>query len=147
MKKFFYYCILSTLVLFQSCDKDQKLTDKMDGEWEVQQIIFTANGQDSVATAPIGTFYFETCELGNGNCNGFYELNGYERVNIGYHVNSKPEELYINIVSEAKVRFTGSYSIHTFSSDRLIISGNGSVHQTAGEAGKGYEVEIDLKKK
>lgn len=147
MKKIFYSCILSTLVLLQGCDKDQKLTDKMDGEWEVQQIIFTANGQDSVATAPIGTFYFETCELGKGNCNGFYELDGYERVVIGYNVDSNPEELHINVLSETKVRFTGSYTIHTFSSDRLTISGSGSTYLKEGQAGRHYEVKIDLKKK
>lgn len=147
MKNLFYYCLLGTFALFQSCNKDQDLTNKMDGEWEIQQITFTANGQDSVATAPLGTFYFEKCPLGNGNCSGYYELEGFDRVNIGYHVDANPKTLHINVPTEAKVRFIGGYSIHTFSRDRLLISGNGSVHQTAGEAGKDYEVEIDLKKR
>lgn len=140
MKNCFYLFIFSLLLLFTACDKDQSLTNQFDGEWEIQQIIYTANRQDSVVAAPIGVFYFEKCKLGNGNCSGYYELEGYDRVSIGYNAQASPEEVHISTLSEAEIIFRGTYQINNFSSSRLSLSGSA-------EAGKEYDVVIDLKKK
>ncbi|WP_017731228.1 hypothetical protein [Nafulsella turpanensis] len=140
MKKHSYPFIFCFLLFFTACDKDQSLTNQFDGEWEIQQIVFTSNGQDSIASAPIGVFYFEKRKLGNGNCSGYYELEGYDRGSIGYNAQASPKEVHISTLSEAEIIFRGTYQINNFSSSRITFSGTA-------EAGKEYDVVIDLKKK
>ena len=140
-----FYLFPFVLMLFLGCNKDQKMTNRADGEWEIEQITYTRNGQDSVVMAPIGIFYFEKCELGTGNCSGYYDLEGQDRVTIGYNVDADLNEFNINVISETAVDFGGNYDIDRFDKENLSLSGTASIRRANGA--NVYDVTLDLKKK
>ena len=59
MKKKLYFLLPILFIGIVACNKDQKLTNRADGEWEIEQITFTDNGKDSVVMNPVGVFSFE----------------------------------------------------------------------------------------
>ena len=147
MKKnsYFLFCVSAVVSLFQACNEDQQMTSRADGEWTIEQITFTRNGQDSVVMAPIGVFHFEECKLGTGNCPGYYDLENQDRVTIGYNVDANLNEFNMAVLSDAVVYFGGKYQIDQFDKENLRLSGEARIKQEEGL--EFYDVTIDLKKK
>ncbi len=153
MKKHFYFFIFLLLLFLSACNKDQVLVNKLAGEWEIQQITFTADGKDSVATAPVGVFYFGDCKYGRERCRGYYELEGQARVEIGYSTDVRGyntdgyPQLNMTWFSKAKVLFSGRYAMENFSRKSMSLSGSAIIRPDSVEVGKSYNVQIELKKK
>lgn len=145
MKKTCFYLLITGFMLFQACSKDQAMVNKIDGEWEVEQITFTKDGQDSVAVAPVGTFYFEKCKQAYGDCPGYYELDGYERVDMGFVMDTRNNQLNINLSSNPEINFGGAYEIDSFSDKNLEISGGTSIRTD--EEYTYYDIKMHFKKK
>lgn len=146
MKNIFLQLLPLALLCLSSCNKDQRMTNQVDGVWEIEQITFTRNGQDSVVMAPIGVFNFEKCKLGNGNCPGYYDLENQDRVEIGYNVDADLNEFHMNVISDAVVNLGGTYAFDDFSKENLNLTGKASIKKDGGGANY-YDVNIDLKKK
>jgi hypothetical protein len=132
-------------MLLQACSKDQMMVNRIDGEWEIEQITFTKEGKDSVAMAPIGVFYFEKCKQAYGDCPGYYELEGNERVDIGFVMDMRNNQLNINLSSNPEIKFGGKYEIGSLSRKRLSITGDFSIEDE--EVRTSYDIKMDLKKK
>lgn len=141
MKKNIYYTLLIVLSVFQACSKEQTMVNKMDGEWEIEQISFIKNGEDSIVTAPIGVFYFEKCELGTGTCPGYYEVLNHDRVVIGYSMNARTDKLNISLLSEADLEFVGPYDLETFSKKKISVTGKLFLDEGM------HDIKMDLSKK
>lgn len=145
MKKYFLF-LLAGFLLIAACSKDQAMVNKVEGEWDIEQIIFTKNGKDSVVTAPVGVFAFEKCKQVKGACPGFYETENFDRVEISYIMDELSGQMHINNLSSgAEIMFSGKYEIESFTRKRLSIKGQSDVSR--GDEYTSYEIKTDLKKK
>jgi hypothetical protein len=79
------------------------------------------------------------------NCPGYYDLNGCERVNIGYVIDVLTNEMNINLSSNPEIEFGGKYEIESFSRKRLSITGGFSIEDE--EVRTSYDINMELKKK
>jgi hypothetical protein len=149
MQKTFYYCLFMVFLFLMACEKDQTLTNRFDGEWEIEEIIFSRDGKDSVVTEPVGVFYFEKCKLGMGDCpGGYYELHNQDRVNIGYNAVQNPDRLGINIKSvlpEGALGFGNPLAIESFNRKKTFLSGRASTY--AEKTHTFYDIRMILRKK
>lgn len=85
--------ILLSLFVFSSCQKEQKVVNKLEGNWEV--VTKTTNGAVSAKESYAGTtYYFIKCKSKNGSCDGIFT----ERNNpTPFHYNITEDGDRINI--------------------------------------------------
>ncbi|NJO01025.1 MAG: hypothetical protein HC880_04415 [Bacteroidia bacterium] len=135
------------------CDPSQReaqhLTERIAGEWQIDQIIFTdlLTQEDSVVQAPIGKFFFQKCKIKDypSGCPGYYEVNGQERVHIG--VGTYYNQLFFNILTTGaqpvgKLNFVSRYDILTLTDRDLVIAR--LVYINGGT--KSYDLTLQLKR-
>lgn len=144
-----YPKLLLTLVFlfFCSCKDDTiKLLEDMSGNWKVDEIVYSKVGQtapDSVVKYPNSIFQLNECDDYKAKvCNGFYNLQGNEKVNIQYNASSSFNEasIFVYETTRPKIDLNGSY--------KVLLDGNSMTlkgPQTS-PTYQGKTIELRLKK-
>ncbi len=108
MKKLFLVFAASSLML-ASCDKDQKTTNKLAGEWEI--VDFDISGEEYNSSDVDGSMEFDDCKTNKEECTGKHELEitfdygSYEYTqeldfDLRYSVNQGGDKMFLTLIDE-----------------------------------------------
>lgn len=130
-----------------SCKDDTiKLLEDMAGTWKVDEIVYSKTGQtapDSVVKYPNSIFQLNECDDYKAKvCNGFYNLQGNEKVNIQYNASSSFNEasIFVYETTRPKIDLNGSYNV--------FLDGNSMIFKgpQTSPTYQGKTIELRLKK-
>ena len=138
---------LSMIPLLSCKDDTIKLLEDMSGTWKVDEIVYSKVGQtalDSVVKYPNSIFQLNECEDYKAKvCNGFYNLQGNEKVNIQYNASSSFNEasIFVNETTRPKIDLNGSYTV-TINDNNMTLKRS----QASNVTYQGNSIELRLKK-
>ncbi|MBB6003337.1 hypothetical protein [Arcicella rosea] len=141
------FLTLSTIFLFSCKDDTIKLLEDMSGNWKLDEIVYSKVGQtapDSVVKYPNSIFQLNECDDYKAKiCNGFYNLQGNEKVNIQYNASSSFNEasIFVYETKVPKIDLNGSYKVF-LDGNSMTLKGP----QASSPTYQGRTIELRLKK-
>ena len=115
IRKTFIFVLFSIIII--SCDKDKKVTDKLDGVWSIDKKTYTDPG---TVYEPAGTFTFHDCV--QDSCSGILVNENEITVEFDWYVTALGTTITITSKDANGFLVKGIYTIESIKKEKLKMS-------------------------